>query len=145
LEICAITSPSCPSSFVGAVSFFLDIVFLFNNFYLDFDICKNIINGLSTDETVKNKVREKGLFDLIYIDGGHDYDCVVSDIKLMYEVSKNGSYVVFDDSSCYKNLSNDKFKGHIDVCNAIKDNLENNDQFVELICVGHNRVFKRIK
>jgi hypothetical protein len=83
--------------------------------------------------------------DLIYIDGGHDYDCVVSDIKLMYEVSKNGSYVVFDDSSCYKNLSNDKFKGHIDVCNAIKDNLENNDQFVELICVGHNRVFKRIK
>jgi hypothetical protein len=118
---------------------------LFKNFNLDFDISKNIINGLSTDETVKNKVREKGLFDLIYIDGGHDYDCVVSDIKLMYEVSKNGSYVVFDDSSCYKNLSNDKFKGHIDVCNAIKDNLENNDQFVELICVGHNRVFKRIK
>ena len=63
----------------------------------------------------------------------------------MCEVSKNGSYVVFDDSSCYKNLSNDKFKGHIDVCDAIKDNLENNDQFVELICVGHNRVFKRIK
>jgi hypothetical protein len=118
---------------------------LFKNFNLDFNINENIINGLSTDETVKNKVREKGLFDLIYIDGGHDYDCVVSDIKLMYEVSKNGSYVVFDDSSCYKNLSNDKFKGHIDVCNAIKDNLENNDQFVELICVGHNRVFKRIK
>lgn len=118
---------------------------LFKNFNLDFDISKNIINGLSTDETVKNKVREKGFFDLIYIDGGHDYDCVVSDIKLMYEVSKNGSYVVFDDSSCYKNLSNDKFKGHIDVCNAIKDNLENNDRFVELICVGHNRVFKRIK
>ena len=118
---------------------------LFKNFNLDFDISKNIINGLSTDETVKNKVREKGFFDLIYIDGGHDYDCVVSDIKLMYEISKNGSYIVFDDSSCYKNLSDDKFKGHIDVCNAIKDNLENNDQFVELICVGHNRVFKRIK
>jgi hypothetical protein len=118
---------------------------LFKNFNLDFNINENIINGLSTDETVKNKVREKGFFDLIYIDGGHDYDCVVSDIKLMYEVSKNGSYVVFDDSSCYKNLSDDKFKGHIDVCDAIKDNLENNDQFVELICVGHNRVFKRIK
>jgi hypothetical protein len=52
--------------------------------------------------------------------------------------------VVFDDSSCYKNLSNDKFKGHIDVCNAIKDLLENDPNFVEILCVGHNRVFKKI-
>ena len=121
------------------------ITSLFNHFNLDFDINKNIINGLSTDELIKNKVKELGEFDLIYIDGGHDYDCVVSDIKLMYDVSKVGTYVVFDDSSCYKNLSNDKFKGHIDVCNAIKDNLENNDNFLEIVCVGHNRVFKKIK
>jgi hypothetical protein len=121
------------------------ITSLFNHFNLDFDINKNIINGLSTDELIKNKVRELGEFDLIYIDGGHNYDCVVSDIKLMYDVSKIGTYVVFDDSSCYKNLSVDKFKGHIDVCNAIKDNLENNDSFSEIICVGHNRVFKKIK
>ena len=118
---------------------------LFKHFNLDFDIQKNIINGLSTDNSVKNKIKKNGPYDLIYIDGGHDYDCVVSDIKLMIDVSKKGSYVVFDDSSCYKNLSKDKFKGHIDVCNAIKDNLENNNHFVELICVGHNRVFKRIK
>jgi hypothetical protein len=111
----------------------------------EFDINTNIINGLSTDELIKNKVREFGHFDLIYIDGGHNYDCVVSDIKLMYDVSKIGTYVVFDDSSCFKNLSNDKFKGHIDVCNAIKDHIENNDQFTELVCVGHNRVFKKIK
>lgn len=121
------------------------ITSLFNHFNLDFDINKNIINGLSTDELIKNKVKELGEFDLIYIDGGHDYDCVVSDIKLMYDVSKVGTYVVFDDSSCYKDLSNDKFKGHIDVCNAIKDNLENNNSFLEIICVGHNRVFKKIK
>jgi hypothetical protein len=121
------------------------IINLFDHFNLEFDINTNIINGLSTDELIKNKVKEFDQFDLIYIDGGHDYDCVVSDIKLMYDVSKIGTYVVFDDSSCFKNLSNDKFKGHIDVCNAIKDNLENNDQFIELICVGHNRVFKKIK
>lgn len=118
---------------------------LFNHFNLEFDVNKNIINGLSTDENVKNKVRELGPFDLIYIDGGHDYDCVVSDINLMYDVSKIGSYIVFDDSSCYKDLGGNKFKGHIDVCDAIRDNLENNDKFIELICVGHNRVFKKIK
>ena len=118
---------------------------LFNHFNLEFDVNKNIINGLSTDENVKNKVRELGPFDLIYIDGGHDYDCVVSDINLIYDVSKIGSYIVFDDSSCYKDLGGNKFKGHIDVCDAIRDNLENNDKFIELICVGHNRVFKKIK
>jgi hypothetical protein len=116
---------------------------LFDNFNLEFDINKNIINGLSTDELIKNKVKELGQFDLIYIDGGHDYDCVVSDIKLMYDISKVGTYIVFDDSSCYKDLSGDKFKGHIDVCDAIRDNLENNDNFIEILCVGHNRVFKR--
>ena len=121
------------------------ITSLFNHFNLDFDINKNIINGLSTDELIKNKVRELGEFDLIYIDGCHDYDCVVSDIKLMYEVSKIGTHIVFDDSSCYKDLNGNKFKGHIDVCNAIKDNLENNDNFLEVACIGHNRVFKKIK
>lgn len=118
---------------------------LFEHFNLEFDVNQNIINGLSTDEIIKNKVTKLGPFDLIYIDGGHDYDCVVSDINLMYDVSKIGSYVVFDDSSCYKDLGGNKFKGHIDVCNAIKDELENNNDFIELICVGHNRVFKRIK
>jgi hypothetical protein len=121
------------------------ITSLFNHFNLEFDINKNIINGLSTDEIIKNKVKELGKFDLIYIDGSHDYDCVVSDIKLMYDISKVGTYIVFDDSSCYKDLSEDKFKGHIDVCDAIRDNLENNNNFLEIICVGHNRVFEKIK
>lgn len=119
---------------------------LFRHFNLDFSIEKNIIKGLSTDESVKDKVRDNGPFDLIYIDGSHDYDCVVSDINLMYEVSKKGSLIVFDDSSCFTDMSIElvRFKGHIDVCNAVKEHIENNDKFVELLCVGHNRVFKRI-
>ena len=119
---------------------------LFRHFNLDFSIEKNIIRGLSTDESVKDKVIDNGPFDLIYIDGSHDYDCVVSDINLMYEISKKGSIIVFDDSSCFADMNIDlvKFKGHIDVCNAVRDHIENNEQYVELLCVGHNRVFKRI-
>jgi hypothetical protein len=117
---------------------------LFQHFNLEFDLDKNILNGISTDENIKNKIKNLGLFDLVYIDGGHDYECVVSDINLMKEITKNGSYIVFDDSSCFKPLSDKKFKGHIDVCQAITDHLENDSNFVELICVGHNRVFKRI-
>jgi hypothetical protein len=117
---------------------------LFRHFNLEFDLNRNILNGISTDENIKNKIKNMGLFDLVYIDGGHDYECVVSDISLMKEITKNGSYIVFDDSSCFKPLSDKKFKGHVDVCKAIADHLENDSNFVEIICVGHNRVFKRI-
>jgi hypothetical protein len=117
---------------------------LFNNFNLEFDLNKNIIKGLSNNQDVKSKIKNLGNFDLIYIDGGHDYTCVVSDILLMKDITNIGAYIVFDDSSCYKELSSDKFKGHIDVCDAIKDYLENDNNYMEIICVGHNRVFKKI-
>jgi len=118
---------------------------LFNHFNLKFNLNENIINGSSTSEDIKNKIREYNNFGLIYIDGCHDYDCVVSVILLIKEITKQNSIVVLDDSSCYKEIPENNFKGHIDVCNAIKDYLENDSNFIEILCVGHNRVFKRIK
>lgn len=119
---------------------------IFNKFELPFDISKNILIGDSTNEEIKSKIKENGTYNLIYIDGCHDYNCVVSDINLMKEVSVKESYIVFDDSSCYKNFTTNLFKGHEDVCNAIRDLIEiDSETFEEIICVGHNRVFKRIK
>jgi hypothetical protein len=63
----------------------------------------------------------------------------------MKEITIKGSYIVFDDSSCYKDLNNNLFKGHEDVCKAIKNLIETDKSFEEIICVGHNRVFKKIK
>jgi hypothetical protein len=116
---------------------------LFNHFNLDFNPNKNLIKGNSTSEDIKTDIKKYESFDLIYIDGGHDYDCVVSDILLMKEITLQNSIVVFDDSSCYKDIPENNFKGHSDVCNAIKDYLENDPMFSEILCVGHNRVFKR--
>ena len=118
---------------------------LFKEFSLDFDLEKQIICGLSTDENVKNRLRKLKTFDIIYVDGGHDYHTVVSDIALVKEITNIGSYVVFDDSSCYKNLGGlPIFFGHKEVCDAIKDVLEPDKDFIEVLCVGHNRVFKKI-
>jgi hypothetical protein len=51
-----------------------------------------------------------------------------------------------DDASCYKPINRiGAHLGHSDVCNAIRDYIENDNCFEEVICVGHNRVFKKIK
>lgn len=118
---------------------------LFTEFNIEFDINSNIIKGLSTDNIIKEELKSCDLFDVIYIDGGHDYDTVVSDILLSKEILNSNGYIVTDDSSCYKNLSGlPIFTGHIDVCNAIKDQLENDANYIEIVCVGHNRVFKKV-
>lgn len=119
------------------------ILNIFKTFNIPFDITQNILCGLSTDDTIKTKLKNK-LFDVIYIDGGHDYDVVVSDIKLAKEILNKNGFIVTDDSSCYKNLYGlPIFTGHKDVCDAIKDVLEPDNEFVEVLCVGHNRVFKK--
>ncbi len=118
---------------------------IFNYFDLEFDADKNLIIGSSNDKEVMNKIEKLKYFDLMYIDGSHDYEVVISDIELMKRVCKSGAIIVFDDSACFKDLPPDNFKGHLDVCNAIKDTIEFDADFVEVICVGHNRVFQRLK
>jgi hypothetical protein len=129
-----------------SVDYALTIESLFKKFNLEFDLNTNIINGSSVEEDVKNKIKQLGIFDVVYIDGCHDYDCVVSDILLIKEITKNGSYIIMDDASCYKPINRiGAHLGHSDVCDAIKDYIENDNCFEEVICVGHNRVFRKIK
>jgi hypothetical protein len=117
---------------------------IFKHFDLDFDENKNLIIGSSTDSYVKKEIIDEKNYDLVYVDGGHDYDTVVSDILLVKEITKINSIIVFDDSACSKDLPPYLFRGHIDVCNAVRDYIENDNRFKEILCVGHNRVFKRI-
>jgi hypothetical protein len=129
-----------------SVDYALTIESLFKKFNLEFNLNTNIINGSSVEEDIKNKVKQLGIFDVVYIDGCHNYDCVVSDILLIKEITKNGSYIIMDDASCYKPINRiGAHLGHSDVCNAIRDYIENDNCFEEVICVGHNRVFKKIK
>lgn len=118
---------------------------LFLTFNLDFDPASDLLIGSSIDESIKERLREIGPFDLVYIDGCHDYEYVVSDIKIMKHITAKDSIVVFDDSACFTELSNDRFKGHLDVCRAVKEMIESDPNFQEIICVGHNRAFRRIE
>ena len=125
------------------------IVSLHNHFGLEFCIDKQIIQGISTDDKIKNQVLELPPFDIIYVDGGHEYETVVSDIKLAKKICKNNGYIVADDASFFKDFSNfsllPSFVGHKEVSLAVADFLENDPHYIEEYCVAHVRAFKKIK
>ena len=107
----------------------------------------SIIQGLSTDEKAKQSARDNGPYDVLYIDGGHDYSTVINDIDLCTEILKVGGLMVMDDASSL--LSFDKshpgFDGHQEVGLAIRDRLDKDDTYTHLFACGHNRVWIKNK
>lgn len=103
-----------------------------------------IIKGYSQDKDIIECVKMQEKYNMIFIDGSHDYEDVVHDILTYSKLLLIGGYLVMDDSSLYLNDSYGQFKGHPDVSKACKDYLENNPDFEELYAVGHNRVWRKI-
>lgn len=106
-----------------------------------------IIEGLSTDPVIKDKARLNGSYDIIYVDGGHDYETVVSDIELCHEILKPNGFLVLDDASSFLHFkpTHPGFDGHPDVGRAVSDTLEQDDRYRHLFACGHNRVWRKIK
>jgi hypothetical protein len=101
------------SSIDDAVSEYVEI-----NYYDDisknygfFDLgSPNIVEGMSTSEAVKRQFATDS-YDLVYVDGGHDYETVLNDYIFSLRILKNGGVLCFDDSSLYFETEG-KFKGH---------------------------------
>jgi len=120
------------------------ISFLYNQLDLNRNNTK-IIKGLSTDKEIKHEIINKGPYDIVYIDGGHDYETVINDIELANNVLKIDGFLVMDDASSYLNFSSSHrgFKGHEDVARAINDNLDKRLNYKHLFACGHNRVWRK--
>jgi len=126
-----------------------------NRVYIEQHISEDntsIFKGLSTDlkiiEMAKKTAHPDG-YDMLYIDGGHTFDVVSSDIKIYKELVKVGGYLIMDDASTYLNMPKGIMRmdwfGILEVSHAIKLYLETDDRFQHLFAVGHNRVWRRIK
>lgn len=116
---------------------------MFHKFGINFDWNKNIIEGFSTDPDIIKQIKQH-VFNLIYVDGSHNYIDVVSDIKIVNDVLKVGGYVIFDDASSFLNMPKKIFVGHADVGKAVRDMIEPNKSYKEIFACGHNRVFRRV-
>jgi len=103
-----------------------------------------IIKGFSQNDDIINKAQENMFYDIIFIDGCHDYEIVCLDIQNYSKMIKSGGYLVIDDASSFLPNMPNVFLGHSDVGKAIIDNLDNNNEFIHLYAVGHNRVWRKI-
>jgi hypothetical protein len=117
-----------------------DIIFNFSRFNLGKPV---LHKGYSNDPKMQDLIRSNS-WDLIYIDGSHDYEVVKADIEIcLASLNKNG-VMVLDDSSLYLDLmQSDRFKGHPGPSKACEE-LVLSGRCNNIINVGHNRVFIKL-
>lgn len=104
----------------------------------------SIIKGFSQEYPTICETANRGPYDIVYIDGCHDYEVVVSDIKHYGSMIKQGGFLVMDDASSEVPHAFGQFLGHPDVARAVRDTLSNDKTFVELMTVGHMRVWYKV-
>ena len=106
-----------------------------------------LIEGLSNDPDIIETAKELGPFDVVFVDGCHDYEVVVSDIINYGEMLRIGGLMVIDDVNNHLNIPKGLIRmdwlGLEDVSNAARDTIEKNKHFTELFAVGHNRVWRK--
>lgn len=123
------------------------IMTIYGKFELDAQDLQ-ILQGYSDDTAVIEQTEQLGPFDLVYVDGCHDYEVVVSDLTHYGNMVKLNGYLVVDDASNTLNIPDNlirlNWRGLPDVTKATNDVLLNNPKFKEVFAVGHNRIFKRV-
>lgn len=114
-----------------------------SNFLPEGDISLQLVKGSSTDIQKISDIAVTYPYDIIYIDGCHDYDVVVKDILNYAPMVKDGGFLVMDDAATDRATHN--WPGHADVGRAVVQFLDTNPQFQFLLAIGHIKLYRRIK
>ncbi len=119
--------------------YYNDVIANFNHFNLPQPI---LHKGFSTDEAMLT-VFQSEQWDLIYIDGNHDYGVAKYDFTVSAQNLKKGGLIVLDDASLDTGFTPPLYSaaghpGPSKVVSEIDLNL-----FEEILSAGHNRVFKK--
>jgi hypothetical protein len=129
------------SKYLDNLDYYNDVLFNFNYFNLELPI---LHKGFSNDILMIDFINSK-TWDLIYIDGNHDYEVVKSDFEVCSKCLNIGGLLVLDDASLFTTYKAPFYssKGHPGPSKVASE--INLDIFEEILSVGHNRVFKKIK
>ena len=116
-----------------------DVMANFKHFKLPMPI---LHRGFSND-AIMVKVIESKQWDLIYIDGNHDYEVAKHDFNICAKNIKKGGLIVLDDASLNTEYKPSFYStaGHPGP-SIVASEIDLNS-FEEIISVGHNRIFKK--
>lgn len=128
------------SVYLDNLNYYEDVVKNFEEFNLPIP---NLHKGLSTDEEMTNIISNHK-WDLIYIDGNHNYDVAKLDYINCANNLVKGGLLVMDDSALFNGYKPSLFStaGHLGPSKVVDE--INPAHFKEIISVGHNRVFMKI-
>ena len=128
------------SKYLEEPDYYSDVIINFKKFQLSQPF---LHKGFSIDKAMAEVIRSKQ-WDLIYIDGNHDYEVAKADFIVSSQNVKKGGLIVLDDASLYTDFkppfySTAGHPGPSKVASEIDPDL-----FEEILSVGHNRVFKKL-
>lgn len=104
-----------------------------------------ILHGLSTDPEIVKQAQEIPV-DILYIDGGHTYEVVQSDLRNYPQLVKQGGYLVIDDACNNMNMPFGFFQGIEPVTRAVLEweKTESGKGFEFLFNVVHNKIYRKL-
>ena len=109
-----------------------------------FDFDDQIIVADSQIEEAVYNAYVEAPYDVIYIDGGHDYENARSDIDSYRHFLRVGGWLVIDDSSNFLHMPWGSFPGIITVSKAVRDTIEKDEKFEHRLAVMHLRFWERV-
>jgi len=122
------------------IDYHSDVMNNFNHFSLTLP---HLHRGYSTDPEMV-AVIQSVKWDVIYIDGSHDYEIVKSDFEICVSSLSNQGIIVLDDSALYTDYNPPLYAsaGHPGPSKVASEIGKN--RFREILSIGHNRVFQKI-
>ncbi|CAM3763259.1 class I SAM-dependent methyltransferase [Polynucleobacter brandtiae] len=129
------------SNYIGGVNYYQDVLQNHKVFNL---ATPSLFRGYSADELAIEYIKSIS-WDLIYIDGNHNYDVAIADYELSIRCLNIGGILVMDDSSLYAdyNPSRFAFAGHPGPSRVVKERAMND--LILIGSVGHNNVFQKLR
>lgn len=109
-----------------------------------FDLAQpRLIVGDSTAQATQQAAAKHGPYNLVYIDGCHEYNYVMKDLMVYPKMVKPGGLLVVDDCSNNLKMPSGFFQGIEPVSRAVRTFIETDPQWKHLLAVVHNRVWQR--
>jgi len=101
-----------------------------------------LVRSYSTEPSALERIRSRA-WDIVYIDGNHDYDVAKADWILCAANVRPGGLIVLDDSGLSSKYEPPSFatRGHPGPSKVAQE--VGSEEFIEILQVGHNRVFQK--